>query len=551
MALKTAIHRFFDKVVKAEAIKPMYPIQIDMFEVQLGAGLLLQFKLASGRTLRILADAGVHATGYSLDHVHDKLVKLFNESDASNSKRLDLVVGTHYDADHLDGLVPIIDDKSISIGEAWLPPVANDTQHYAVADIPEDQNLLANQFAAEGGPEALEAYLQEKSAACEHLHNLESMGHQLLDPNGTRRELQRQEFGPIPKFRGEDSSFNFPDVQTYFKKHWEAAAAQLGGDLTHAGTTVDPPEALEPVDVHFRTLNPWFRFEDIGHALESRWREYPGFARTEVASLAYIRRAAAADAINATSLYQVVISLKRRKIPIRCQIISNGQPRYFYWDAGNERFVPQAQHPSDDPELVLLAPSQGLVKRHWQRLPIGHYSYLAAFTRVPVKSITPSNQLSYVLRIGFKEQGILVTGDAGCVDFRESKSKQFYPALLKTLNPLHVVQVAHHGGNNAEFYNVLGAANYLVQQAPTFLLLSHATRDRFRPSEVLAQFLEQVPRGQDNPHLLFTSEPLPDKVQDFRRLINPPVPAGYSNTVGDVRLAYDGKWRVLRHAISV
>jgi hypothetical protein len=38
-------------------------IQVDMFEVQLGAGLLLQFRRPDGRLIRVLADAGVHARG--------------------------------------------------------------------------------------------------------------------------------------------------------------------------------------------------------------------------------------------------------------------------------------------------------------------------------------------------------------------------------------------------------------------------------------------------------------------------------------------------------
>ena len=51
-------------------------IQIDMFEVQLGAGLLLQFR-SGDAVVRVLADAGVHASGYPKDHVHRKLPEAF------------------------------------------------------------------------------------------------------------------------------------------------------------------------------------------------------------------------------------------------------------------------------------------------------------------------------------------------------------------------------------------------------------------------------------------------------------------------------------------
>ena len=110
-------------------------IQIDMFEVQLGAGLLVQFRTCD-QVVRVLADAGVHASGYPKDHVHRKLTDAFESFDASASRRIDLIVGTHYDADHLDGLVPIIEDPTIEIGEAWLPPVANDNLKARVGGLP-------------------------------------------------------------------------------------------------------------------------------------------------------------------------------------------------------------------------------------------------------------------------------------------------------------------------------------------------------------------------------------------------------------------------------
>ena len=104
----------------------MRRIQVDMFEVQLGAAVLVQFSTPNG-PVRVLADAGVKASGYPVDHVHGKLQDAF-DSFGDPRRRLDLIIGTHYDEDHLVGLVPIIEDSSISIGEAWMPPVANDTQ---------------------------------------------------------------------------------------------------------------------------------------------------------------------------------------------------------------------------------------------------------------------------------------------------------------------------------------------------------------------------------------------------------------------------------------
>jgi hypothetical protein len=192
----------------------------------------------------------------------------------------------------------------------------------------------------------------------------------------------------------------------------------------------------------------------------------------------------------------------------------------------------------------------GLVKKHWDRLPIGTYVLMAHRSRLPVKSITPSNQLSYVVRLGFAGQGLLVSGDAGCVDFRPSAQADFTPNLLKPLLPLHVIQVAHHGGNNADFYNVLVDCGYGQQTAPSWLLLSHATEDKYRPSPVFGSFIGEVRKAGDDMRLLFTSRPSADKVRDYLPLINPPT--GAPADVGDVRLCFDGHdWKVQLHAVQV
>ncbi len=166
---------------------------------------------------------------------------------------------------------------------------------------------------------------------------------------------------------------------------------------------------------------------------------------------------------------------------------NDGKPRRFVFDDQQQRFIPGQQIATKGPELILLGPSMGLVKKHWDRLPIGTYMLMAHRSRLPVKSITPSNQLSYVVRLGFAGQGLLVSGDAGCVDFRPSTQADFAPDLLKPLLPLHVIQVAHHGGNNADFYNVLVDCGYGQQTAPSWLLLSHATEDKYRPSPCSAR----------------------------------------------------------------
>jgi hypothetical protein len=191
-----------------------------------------------------------------------------------------------------------------------------------------------------------------------------------------------------------------------------------------------------------------------------------------------------------------------------------------------------------------------LVKKHWDRLSVGSYAMLMFSQLLPTKSITPSNQLSYVARFQFEEQGLLVSGDAGCVDFSPSRGNKFYKDLLNAPLPLHVIQVAHHGGNNAKFYNVLLKAKYDEQSAESFLLLSHASNDGHRPSDIFGQFVANLRKDVDNVQILFTGVPRKKYVKDFRTLIaqrtEPRMPAG------DIRLSFDGhNWKVRKHAIEV
>lgn len=155
-----------------------------------------------------------------------------------------------------------------------------------------------------------------------------------------------------------------------------------------------------------------------------------------------------------------------------------------------------------------------------------------------LRGITPSNQLSYIGRFNFKGQGILVAGDAGCVDFKPPNGK-YFQKLLDALLPLHIIQIAHHAGLNDHFYRVLWAANYAAQTDPSLLLLSHAFEDKTRPSPEFADFLLSMLKEGDDAKLLFTSRPTRDKVVDYLDAFHPVV--GVEDKVGDIQVQYTGE----------
>ena len=309
---------------------------------------------------------------------------------------------------------------------------------------------------------------------------------------------------------------------------------------------------IDPRDVLWSRLWPdrdWLSDHDLDDVVAHITMSVtPG--STAAQNLAQIRKSAANDAINAISLARVVDALRARNVPIVCQIIPDGTPRRFVWRRSSGRFEAGANLTEQGPVLVLLGPSEGLVRRHWNRLPIGTYAVVAGLALIPIKGITPSNQLSYVARFEAEKQGILVTGDAGCVDFKSSRSAPYYPDLLKSLLPLHVVQVAHHAGNNAHFYRVLSEAHYPQGVSQSFLLVSHATGDAHRPSREFRSFLGNIRQEPEIANILFTTQPRAQKVRDFRPLVHQPV--GRIAKEGDVRLEFrNGTWTVIKHAIKV
>ena len=509
-------------------------IQLDMFEVQLGAAILLGFETDTGR-VRVLADGGVKARDYSKEHVLHKLKPILSQ----DRRRIDLIIGTHYDEDHLNGLVPVINDRSIDIGEAWMPPVANDAQAFPVDKPVRPNDLLAHQFAASEAGKALTHYLKAKRRDIETVQRFRRAWDQ-----------DHQQFGlsDVDLQQSED-----PHDIAYFR----ALLGEVGDDEIDHGLEQEveqDPIVAGMVENAVRGQGPFlgwppfWRVEAILRHARGLLSDAPDVAMAQLRTLDNIEKGLAKDAINAKALHAVVQALSKRKISIRTEIIDDGQPRTYRWDAGQERFL-LAKPGRRGLTLSLLGPSRSLVKKHRDRLPTVEAAKIAFAFRGEIRSITPSNQLSYIGCFDYAHQRILVAGDAGCVDFKDG-ANSYYPALIAELKPLRIVQVAHHAGDNGHFYRVLAAADFPDEETPSYLLLSHACHDKSRPSEMFHDFIMTTLGKGDDVSLLFTSEPNRDKVVDFLSAIYPRV--GSKGTVGDVRMVFNGlQWSVKSHAIEV
>lgn len=535
----------------------MKKIQVDSFEVQLGAGMLIQLRDAGNSPITVLADAGVHASGYDDDHVLLKLPHTL-DSFSKGNRRIDLIVGTHYDADHLCGLAPIIRDRSIEIGEIWLPPVADDEAPNPMGASLWENQYLALKWQGEEGERRAMDYLAAQWQQCEKLRSLEREALLLSEEADgiswkvdllRRREALLAEKPKEPFGRKKD----FASLRQVFRDHLKECS-DLPGDEgcdCHANMEIGldgPLDALPGFASYHGKLLRW-------DALPKERREWlfqkdPSRAARSSLSFAQLRKATASNAITASHLAEVVKAISERSdISIKCRVIPNGTPVKFKWSGRSRKFLQGAATGQNEPVITLLGPSEALVKKHRDKLPFIERANVAFFAAIPIKAITPSNQLSYIFRIDHESQGLLVTGDAGCVDYKPRSRGPFFPSLVEQFSSLNVIQVAHHAGYNGYFYRVLLEEAVKYPKEEVFLILSHATRDKSRPSEEFKTFIGNL-RQRALPSLLFTSEPRSDNVEGFEDLVFAAV--GPKGDRGDIRLSFDGKvWNVDSHAIQV
>lgn len=569
--------------------EPRQSIQVDMFDVQLGASLLLQFRLSNGQIVRVLADAGVdEKSKYPKDHVHSKLFNAdgtltnvwsnFSGNNSGDSPRIDLIVGTHYDADHLRGLVPIIDNTKLRIDEIWLPPIQDDGDAVTRSSVAAGTSNLVTRLMADDGDEVLAHYLASRHARIQEVDSIYDRGLKDRTPDDVpaliNELLQRQAVR-----RNEPNRHEGRPTLEYFTEQRNNAERALGREgISHAHDNDEDHDQrfLEIVRRLKLPLTGWFRsdVDMLGVAdhdyvatwdVAFRWAANKTALTTDHLALETIRKSAADEAITASNLAEVVMAIKRRHssggshIRIRSEAIAQGTPRYFRWTGS----VFEEANPQSKAELGfhLMGPSHELVEQLHEKLPIG--TYLLAFRAEKLTSgtVTPSNRLSYVMRFHLGNQNILIVGDTGFSDFAPPRSQDYHPKLLSLLAPLHVIQVAHHGGINHRFYEALSAAGLPEQTDWSFLLLSHAHHDSTRPRAEFCRFASLFRNdGRNDVSVLFTNQPTPDKVKAIADLIHPPVPSAASDGRSDIRISFPHvadsarggtQWRVERHGIEI
>lgn len=534
-----------------------------MYAVGLGAAILTQFRLEDTSVVRVLADGGMGHGAYAANGVLLRLDAAINAF-GGGERRIDLIVGTHYDGDHLKGLVPIAKDDSLEIGEVWLPPIRDDSGEVQ-GHISEESAFLVHRLYEDGGEEVLMKYLRAKYQEIQELNVAEQTALESL--RGAEAEFADSRELPLYRSipRGEEFRAlrerprNAEEFLRFFEAEERHAAHTTGSEGAH-GAAVYNSQAPDIREVA-RERYGYPRFSDLRERVAYMAKSAPLRLRMLPGLLATVRKSTAHRAITASHLEKLVSALKHRASPVRpkCQYIKQGNPFRFSWDSRRKRFIARAPTESTALSLELLGPCDTRVDKYRERISVGSYAEALALYRAPIalEGITASNELSYIFVLQAKKQRILISGDSGCHDFREGAGESLHTKLLEALAPLHIVQVAHHAGHNYDFYNCLLEADLARQRGMAYLLLSHDYHDATRPSDAFRRFIAELrSEGKEDISLLFTSEPVAKKVEDFDELIAAVEPPGAGKKTGDIRLVFEGlhdtqAWRVEAHAIRV
>src|SRR5262249_37295349 len=237
-------------------------------------------------------------------------------------------------------------------------------------------------------------YLADKAAQVDELSRFEREAVAFAQERSRERLEIRESQPPLPSYRDagwgwvEDigrrremrSDVPPPDrveaYRAFFEAHEADAAGRTGGGNAHESAAYDSryPDAL---GLARRVRNRWELRDEARRRMVLDVKSYPDRARIVPAALARIRKSIASGAITASHLAKVVEALRNRKRPVRprCAFVASGRPSRFAWAPSKGRFVGREKGGDTDLTLMLLGPSEELVEKYREKLPVGTYFY--------------------------------------------------------------------------------------------------------------------------------------------------------------------------------
>lgn len=177
--------------------------KITMFNVGDGDAILVHLKKGS-KDLVMVVDCG-HTSDYA-NHMREPLAALMEETGKDGP---DIVVATHYDADHIAGLIPLMKDYEGKVGELWAhsPPESFDKLREALMKerssglLKYDELQAVNEAkerwtASAAAPALLNEHLEVMLESLDQLRELEQ-----LHPDGAQQVFHGHHVQGWPEIR--------------------------------------------------------------------------------------------------------------------------------------------------------------------------------------------------------------------------------------------------------------------------------------------------------------------------------------------------------------
>lgn len=433
------------------------------------------------------------------------------------TNRLSLVVGTHYDGDHLAGLQRVVETYGACIDLALVPPVVHPLDAYGRVpgarelgwDVRREKWFLTGErgavrdaegFLAEhlgSGPGALRRVLRQLDDAARepaaHAHLLGRVagdlgglpGRELEDlVDRAVHEQRRSDRSGVERVETAEGSRPGRDADPIEPS--APTAAEIAGDvarrhlLRDLGRRLDPhehPHLTRVLAVAMRVANSRDRRREPGESALAWAAALTAFSDEQRAVAGAVQRVVN-DAVTARWLSSLIEALNRQHVP---------------WDVA---VAPDTARWLGGPvSLAQLAPLRRSVAAHHTLLPRGVPAY--SLEAVPVTRLpTVANRLSsvFAVREDSYSAGLLISGDSG------------FEALSAGAEPVighcALLDVAHHGGTWGEFPRVIEDAHARTT-GPLTLYTSNAVKPRGSgpPSpnvRVLRHRLDAAGRGVDS-----------------------------------------------------
>jgi hypothetical protein len=383
-----------------------------------------------------------------------------------DERRIDLIVGTHCDGDHLEGLCLLVEESELEIGCVLLPPFVHPTGGFiptpGLRGIVPGSSPFAAEHIARGGIEAAlggeERMVIQAELPSRLLSALDEASESVLGAGIEESESDPVEF--LGWEAGEPERDEHTDVHTDERppssdapdvmqsgSAWESelSSRRLASTATRLDTAGLPGLAETARQLAEFQLWPSAQ-RTLALALHRRTHDPLAQER----AVATVRAAAevAADGITCTLLERLITALNQRGIPWFVQAAPDV--------ARPEGRLVEAWH---------LAPTGRYIEGLARHLPVIKDALLRA-TYVDPGLPSYANRLSHVLafRGSTDPVGLMVTGDSGFQRGRGGLSDCMASGWERTLSWATLVDVPHHGGTSGHFGRRLLEA--LGQQRP-------------------------------------------------------------------------------------